>query len=120
MPENRSPSIRMGGHVRSERPVTFKRNQRSNWAGIRNLRRQRSLTSNLMLAVLIVPIAIAAKVIRVVSLALITYYLGDEAGQGFLHEFSGLVLYCAALILIVGTDSFARLLSRTARHEAAA
>jgi exosortase B len=85
-----------------------------------NLRGQRSLTRNLMFVVLIVPIAIAANVIRVVSLALITYYLGDQAGQGFLHEFSGLVLYCAALILIVGADSFARLLGRILRHEVVA
>src|SRR5579863_7442173 len=35
MAENRSPSITMGGHVRPERPVTFKRNQRSNSSGIR-------------------------------------------------------------------------------------
>lgn len=32
MAKNRSPSIRMSGHVRSERPVTFKRNQRSLYA----------------------------------------------------------------------------------------
>ena len=34
--ENRSPSSRIGGHVRSERPVTFNRNQRSTWPGIRS------------------------------------------------------------------------------------
>jgi hypothetical protein len=33
--ENRSPSIGMRGHVRPERPVTFKRNQRSNSPGKR-------------------------------------------------------------------------------------
>lgn len=33
--EDRSPSIGIGGHVRSERPVTFKRNQQSTWSGIR-------------------------------------------------------------------------------------
>src|ERR1700736_2008878 len=37
MAKNRSPSIRIGGHVRSERPVTFKRNQRSKWCGIRTM-----------------------------------------------------------------------------------
>lgn len=30
-------SIRIGGHVRSERPVTFKRNQPSTWSGIRTI-----------------------------------------------------------------------------------
>jgi exosortase B len=85
-----------------------------------NMRGHSSLTRILALAVLIVPIAVAANVIRVVSLALITYDLGDAAGQGFLHEFSGLVLYCAALLLIVGADSLAGLLSRMPRHEVGA
>jgi hypothetical protein len=34
--------------------------------------------------------------------------LGDEAGQGFLHGFAGMVLFMAALLLIIGTDSLLR------------
>ncbi len=33
--QNRSPSSGTSGHVRPERPVTFRRNQRSQWSGIR-------------------------------------------------------------------------------------
>jgi exosortase len=84
-----------------------------------NLMHHRSLTRNLILAALIAPIAIAANVIRVVALALITYYFGDAAGQGFLHEFSGLLLYCVALLLIVGADSLFRLLRHPPRDGAA-
>lgn len=50
----------------------------------------------LMLAA-ILPIAFVANVVRVVTLVLVTYYLGDEAGQGFLHGAAGMVLMLVAL-----------------------
>lgn len=59
---------------------------------------------NTLLAVLVVPIAFAANVVRVVVLALVTYYWGDAAGQGFLHGFSGIVLFLVALVLVAGVD----------------
>jgi exosortase B len=79
-----------------------------------NVVRHSSLLRNIALAVLIVPISFLANVIRVIVLALITYYLGDEAGQGFLHGFAGLVLFMTALVFIIATDSGLRwLASRT-------
>lgn len=63
-----------------------------------------SIFRNVVLAVLIIPISFIANVIRVISLTLITYYFGDEAGQGFLHGFAGMVLFLSALILILGVD----------------
>jgi len=45
----------------------------------------------------IVPIAIGANIVRIVLLSLITYHLGDQAGQGFLHEFAGFVMFAFAL-----------------------
>jgi exosortase/archaeosortase family protein len=62
------------------------------------------------LAILIVPISFAANVIRVVTLSLITYHFGDEAGQGFLHGFAGMVLFLSALLLIMSFDYFLQLL----------
>lgn len=73
-----------------------------------NLIRHESLLRNAALAILIVPISFSANVIRVISLTLITYYLGDEAGQGFLHGFAGMVLFIAALTLIIASDSLLR------------
>lgn len=64
-----------------------------------------SVLRNALLTVLVVPIALAANVVRVVVLALVTYYLGDAAGQGFLHDFSGIVLFMVALVLVVLTDN---------------
>lgn len=69
-----------------------------------NLVRHPSLLRNVALATLIIPISFAANTIRIVFLSLITYYLGDAAGQGFLHGFSGLVLFLSALMLIISVD----------------
>lgn len=70
-----------------------------------NLVRRDSAVRNIGLAILIVPISFTANVIRVMTLTLITYHFGDEAGQGFLHSFAGLVLFVSALLLIIGFDS---------------
>jgi hypothetical protein len=44
---------------------------------------------------------------------LITYHFGDEAGQGFLHGFAGMVLFMAALMLIIAADTATRAVVRT-------
>lgn len=64
-----------------------------------------SLVRNALLAAAIIPIALGANIIRVMFLVLVTYHLGDEAGQGFLHGFAGMVLFVAALALIFLIDS---------------
>ena len=76
-----------------------------------NVVRHTSLLRNIALAVLIVPISFVANVIRVMVLSLITYHFGDEAGQGFLHGFAGLVLFMTALVFIIATDSGLRWLA---------
>jgi exosortase B len=73
-----------------------------------NLVRHESAARNVALALIIMPISFTANVIRVMVLCLITYYLGDAAGQGFLHGFAGLVLFLSALLLIIGMDSLLR------------
>jgi exosortase B len=73
-----------------------------------NLVRHESVWRNTILAILIIPISFIANVLRVITLVLITYYFGDEAGQGFLHGFAGMVLYISALILIISVDSLSR------------
>jgi exosortase B len=60
--------------------------------------RKGALHSAIMLAS-ILPIAFAANIVRVIILVLVTYYLGDEAGQGFLHGTAGIVLMLVALAL---------------------
>jgi exosortase B len=74
-----------------------------------NIMRHESAVRNAVLAILIVPISMSSNIIRVIILSLVTYYFGDEAGQGFVHGFSGIVLFLTALLLIIGVDSLLRL-----------
>lgn len=69
-----------------------------------NLMNHQSLLRNVLLAMLVVPVAFLANVVRVVSLTLITYHFGDAAGQGFLHGFAGMVLFMVALVLVIAVD----------------
>ena len=70
-----------------------------------NIVRHSSTLRNVGLALLIIPISFTANVIRVMVLTLITYYFGDDAGQGFLHGFAGIVLFMSALTLIISIDN---------------
>ncbi|WCL53172.1 exosortase V [Gimibacter soli] len=58
-----------------------------------------------LLVLFILPAAYAANVLRVIILVLITFYLGDEAGQGFLHDFAGIVMFASALLLFFVFDN---------------
>ncbi|WP_374657483.1 exosortase B [Inhella sp.] len=68
-----------------------------------------SVARNVALAVLLIPIAFAANVVRVMILVLVTYHFGDEAGQGFIHGFAGMVLFMVALMLMLVVDRFLNL-----------
>ncbi|MFI5072384.1 MAG: exosortase A [Terriglobales bacterium] len=54
------------------------------------------------LALLMIPIAIVSNAIRIMGAGLLTYHFGHEMAQGFFHEFSGWVIFVAALILMFG------------------
>jgi len=53
----------------------------------------------------IFPIALAANFVRVLILTLITFHLGDEVAQSFLHGFAGMTLFAIALLLLLGLDA---------------
>jgi exosortase len=79
------------------------------------LRHRSDLTSFLIVGALIVPVAVFSNFIRVLTLVLITYYAGEAAAQGFLHDFAGLTLFLVALLSIIGVDSlFTNLRARRA------
>ncbi len=52
-----------------------------------------SVFKNSVLFVSIFPMAFIGNVIRVIALCLITVYFGNEAGRGFFHSFSGIVVF---------------------------
>ena len=66
--------------------------------------RKSKLHMGIMLAA-ILPIAFVANIIRVITLVLVTYYLGDEAGQGFLHGAAGMLLMLVALVFFFFLDA---------------
>lgn len=77
------------------------------------LRGRAGFLHNGLLLTAILPVAFVANILRVIALVLITYYLGDEAGQGFLHDFSGIVEFVAALFFIFLLDSLLAMLLPT-------
>lgn len=83
-----------------------------------NVIKHSSWLRNLGLALLIVPISFMANMIRVIVLTLVTFHLGDEAGQGFLHGFAGIVLFASAMLLLMGIDHMLRWLSTRGEHSA--
>ena len=76
------------------------------------LKRYQSWLRNALILLSLLPIAFCANVARAVILVLVTYNFGDEAGQGFVHGFSGMVLFVFALIAVLLLDA---ILSRLAR-----
>ena len=59
---------------------------------------------NAILVASLVPIAVIANMFRVAILVFITVYLGYDAGQSFLHEGAGLVMFAAALATLFAFD----------------
>lgn len=64
-----------------------------------------SLLHNAVMLASILPIAFVANIVRVLLLMLITFHLGDEAGQGFLHGATGILLLLVALIHLFALDA---------------
>ncbi|MFP5465779.1 MAG: exosortase B, partial [Gammaproteobacteria bacterium] len=63
-----------------------------------------------LLVLAIVPIAFLANTLRVVTLALITFHMGDAAAQGYLHGLAGISLYLFALAMLLALDALLGLL----------
>jgi exosortase len=68
------------------------------------IRHQANWRYALVLTLLIVPVALAANFVRVLILILLTYYAGEAAAQGFLHNFAGIAMFAAALLFIFVLD----------------
>lgn len=68
------------------------------------LMQRTSIARNVILIASILPIAFAANVVRVMILVLVTYHFGDEAGQGFVHDFAGILLFVIGLLFLFALD----------------
>jgi exosortase len=71
------------------------------------LRHRSNPIAFLVIAVAAIPIAVLSNFVRVLVLVLVTYYLGDAAAQGFLHDFAGLLMFAIALLAVFGVDKLA-------------
>lgn len=58
----------------------------------------------LLLMCAAIPAAIFANFVRVIVLILITYYMGDAAGQGYLHDMAGITTFIVALLFLFAVD----------------
>ncbi len=56
------------------------------------------------LALFIVPVAMAANIVRVLILILLTYHYGEATAQGFMHNFAGFTMFVAALMILFAVD----------------
>lgn len=65
-----------------------------------------------LLALMVIPIAVIANLLRVIILLLVTHYLGNEAAQGLLHEAAGMLMFFIALGLLFGVDLLLEPLAR--------
>lgn len=81
------------------------------------LRHRNDVKAFLTMCLAVLPVAVFSNFVRVIVLILMTYYLGDAAAQGFLHDFAGLLTFAAALATIMAIEAvYSRV---TARRRAA-
>ena len=59
----------------------------------------------LILTFFIVPFVLLGNLIRVIALCLITFYFGEAAGQGFFHNFSGILIFIITILCVIGLES---------------
>ena len=71
------------------------------------LRHRSNVTAFVVLALAAIPVAVVSNFVRVLVLVLVTYYFGDSAAQGFLHDFAGLLMFAVALLTVFAIDQLA-------------
>ena len=67
-----------------------------------------------ILAVMSIPVAIAANAFRLVGTGLTVQYWDPDKGQGFFHEFSGWLVFVLSLAMLFGLHSLIRKIDRPA------
>ena len=67
-----------------------------------------------VLACLMVPIAIASNAVRITGAGILAHRFGPAAAEGFLHEFSGWVIFLVSLVFMFGCH---KILSHLGRNQ---
>jgi exosortase len=71
-----------------------------------------------VLAFLMVPIAIVSNAFRITGTGVLTYHFGAVAAEGFFHEFSGWIIFLAALVMMFVSHLILRRISNDQRQAA--
>jgi exosortase len=71
-----------------------------------------------VLVILMLPNAIVSNAIRIMGAGVLAHHFGPTAAQGFLHEFSGWVIFLAALLLMFVCHWILRTIGRVERGAA--
>jgi len=66
----------------------------------------------LIMILCIIPLALLGNLIRVISMCLVTFYLGATTGQKYFHDYSGIIIF---LLLILGLLGIEKLLDHMFR-----
>jgi len=66
---------------------------------------ERSIIVRWLLIIAMVPLAIISNGTRVMITAIMANYIGPQAAQGFMHEFSGWVIFVVATVLFLALHS---------------
>jgi exosortase len=59
-----------------------------------------NLLAKIVLIVCAIPLAISVNILRVTITGILSHYFGEEAAQGFFHEFAGMALFAVGLVLM--------------------
>jgi exosortase len=81
------------------------------------LRHRSNPKAFLLVCIAVIPVAVFANFVRVLVLVLVTYYFGEAAAQGFVHDLAGLLLFSVALATIFMIDWMANPLLRASSRE---
>lgn len=65
-----------------------------------------NFSKKVILASAIIPLTLLGNLIRIIILCLITFYFGETAGQGFFHNFSGILIIVLITIGLLGLEYF--------------
>ena len=80
------------------------------------LRHRSNFAAFVVVALAAIPVAMFSNFVRVLVLVLVTYYFGEAAAQGFVHDFAGLLMFAVALLTIFAIDQLATPLYSRARR----
>lgn len=63
-----------------------------------------SLRKKIILVLCALPLALFANLVRIISMCLVTYYFGENAGQRYFHDYSGIAVFVLAVLALAGID----------------